>query len=765
MKKLWKRYSIWSTIILLGILLCVGGATGIQQFGNVLNQPNIYTEGTYIDSGGNGVIISEFPSTFTRTFSLGALTSTWDTGTSYGLTVPQLVIHGISSSGVPLMSSSGVINGTLATTTNLTEGTNLYYTQSRVRGSMSSTATGLSYDAAGGAFSLTNGYSIPSTTSTGHWDTAYSHSLLTSGNPHSVTKSDVGLSSVENTALSTWAGTGYISSVGTIGTGVWNATAITTAKGGTGLASSVGLGDTWYGSAANAMLILAGNQTVTKNFLSQTGDGAGHSAAPSWSTVTKSDVGLSNVENTALSTWAGSALITSVGNVAAGTWNGSTVVVAKGGTGLSTSAVGDLLYSASTNTWSALTGNGTATRKFLSMTSGTPSWYDLSNVENTALSTWAGTTNITTLGTITSSSTSDASKALNVTHTGANASGTGYAVYAAKTGAGSSSTNVGGYFSASGATNNYGIVIGAGALLSGVAVKDEFNSDFPTKARFASSGSANGTLYLDHYSAGTSDHAAHIVFRRARDSAIGTNTTDTNNSDVLGRINFYGVGGGGWMGAGWLMGAQDGNVANGHVPGLVQIATVTTAGAVNYWDFWSNGDTTIPSPTGTGGVAIGYSGGKLTSLNGSSRRYKENILPATLNTDAVYSLAPVTFNYKSDGRPNFGYIAEDVDSIGGLENLIWYENGIPESLNYDKLGIYHNEILKKYHAVMESETTGLKIKGGLHIDDNGKTQPACDSAVRGTIWVVKGGDGTADSVQVCLKDAQNNYSWRILNVL
>lgn len=54
----------------------------------------------------------------------------------------------------------------------------------------------------------------------------------------SVTASDVGLGSVENTALSTWAGSANLTTLGTIGTGSWNATIISLAKGGTGVALS-----------------------------------------------------------------------------------------------------------------------------------------------------------------------------------------------------------------------------------------------------------------------------------------------------------------------------------------------------------------------------------------------------------------------------------------------------------------------------------------------------------------------------------------------
>jgi len=95
------------------------------------------------------------------------------------------------------------------------------------------------------------------------------------------------------------------------------------------------LGDVIYGAASGTPTRLAGNTTTTKQFLSQTGTGSA-SAAPSWSTVTKSDVGLSNVENTALSTWAGSTNITTLGTVTTGTWNASTIAVNRGGTGATT---------------------------------------------------------------------------------------------------------------------------------------------------------------------------------------------------------------------------------------------------------------------------------------------------------------------------------------------------------------------------------------------------------------------------------------------
>jgi hypothetical protein len=59
--------------------------------------------------------------------------------------------------------------------------------------------------------------------------TGLSTHIADTTNPHSVTKTQVGLGNVENTALSTWAGSSNITTLGTIGTGVWQGTAIDSA--------------------------------------------------------------------------------------------------------------------------------------------------------------------------------------------------------------------------------------------------------------------------------------------------------------------------------------------------------------------------------------------------------------------------------------------------------------------------------------------------------------------------------------------------------
>lgn len=148
------------------------------------------------------------------------------------------------------------------------------------------------------------------------------------------------------------------------------------------------LGAIGYQSAADTTTLLAPNTTAAKQFMSQTGTGT-NGAAPVWSAVTKSDVGLGSVENTALSTWAGSANITTLGTVATGTWNATTIGLTKGGTGQTTAlagfnalspstTLGDIVYHDGTNNV-RLAGNTTATRKFARQTgngtvSAAPAW-------------------------------------------------------------------------------------------------------------------------------------------------------------------------------------------------------------------------------------------------------------------------------------------------------------------------------------------------------------------------------------------------------
>jgi hypothetical protein len=94
---------------------------------------------------------------------------------------------------------------------------------------------------------------------------------------------------------------------------------------------------------------------------------------PAWITsLAASKVGLGNVENTALSTWAGSINLTTLGTIATGTWNGTAIGPVYGGTGLTSYTTGDVVYASATNTLSKLAAGTNG--YLLTMVGGVPAW-------------------------------------------------------------------------------------------------------------------------------------------------------------------------------------------------------------------------------------------------------------------------------------------------------------------------------------------------------------------------------------------------------
>lgn len=82
---------------------------------------------------------------------------------------------------------------------------------------------------------------------------------------------------------------------------------------------------TYYDAAGSAAAVLA---AVVAGYVPVTRTVNGHPLSANVS-VTASDIGLGNVENTALSTWAGSTNITTVGTITTGVWSGTALVAAK----------------------------------------------------------------------------------------------------------------------------------------------------------------------------------------------------------------------------------------------------------------------------------------------------------------------------------------------------------------------------------------------------------------------------------------------------
>jgi hypothetical protein len=79
---------------------------------------------------------------------------------------------------------------------------------------------------------------------------------------------------------------------------------------------------------------LNGNASTATNGVVTTGSYTN----PSWLTLNSTKVGLGNVENIAISSWAGSTSLTTLGTITSGIWNGNVIALASGGTGATSQA-------------------------------------------------------------------------------------------------------------------------------------------------------------------------------------------------------------------------------------------------------------------------------------------------------------------------------------------------------------------------------------------------------------------------------------------
>lgn len=186
----------------------------------------------------------------------------------------------------------------------------------------------------------------------------------------------------------------------------WTGTLAET-RGGTNQ-SSYAIGDTLYASAANTLSKLTGNITTTKQYLSQTGNGAA-SAAPVWATIAGTDItgaALTKVDDTNVTLTLGGTPSTALLRAASLTlgWTGQ-LGETRGGTAQSSYVLGDMLYSSAANTLSKLSGNITAVKQYLSQTgtgavSAAPIWAAIAGADITGSAlTKTDDTNVTlTLG-------------------------------------------------------------------------------------------------------------------------------------------------------------------------------------------------------------------------------------------------------------------------------------------------------------------------------------------------------------------------------
>lgn len=163
-------------------------------------------------------------------------------------------------------------------------------------------------------------------------------------------KTSVGLSNVENTALSTWTGNDNITKVGTIVSGVWGGDVIAVNAGGTG-------GSSASQARTNLGLVIGTNVqgvlTPGVDYLTPTGSAINLSNFPvlnqsttgNAATATLADRATvsNNTNATSNTTLTSLPNLAEVGTITSGTWNGAIIDIAHGGTGTSTANFVDLI--------------------------------------------------------------------------------------------------------------------------------------------------------------------------------------------------------------------------------------------------------------------------------------------------------------------------------------------------------------------------------------------------------------------------------------
>ena len=113
-------------------------------------------------------------------------------------------------------------------------------------------------------------------------------------------------------------------------------------------------------------------------------------------------------------------------------------------------------------------------------------------------------------------------------------------------------------------------------------------------------------------------------------------------------------------------------------------------------------------------VFIDLTTGKL-GTTASSGRFKRDINPMGKTSEAIFSLKPVTFHYKSDtaNTPCFGLIAEEVAKVNPALAAVG-KDGKPYTVRYDQINaMLLNEFLKEHKKVEEQQASISQLKSEM----------------------------------------------------
>jgi hypothetical protein len=184
------------------------------------------------------------------------------------------------------------------------------------------------------------------------------------------------------------------------------------------------------------------------------------------------------------------------------------------------------------------------------------------------------------------------------------------------------------------------------------------------------------------------------------DSALSGNTTGSENIAV-----------GDTAGNNLTTGSNNIDIGNQGVAGesnTVRIGTTGTQTAAYMAGIWGG------NPGGGLSPVYVNSSGQL-GAQASSRRFKKDIAEMDAVSEALLSLKPVTFHYKSDntGTAQFGLIAEEVAKICP-DLVVRDKDGEIYTVRYDAVNaMLLNEFLKEHHKVESQEAMIAQLQSAI----------------------------------------------------
>ena len=265
----------------------------------------------------------------------------------------------------------------------------------------------------------------------------------------------------------------------------------------------------------------------------------------------------------------------------------------------------------------------------------------------------------------------------------------------------------------SNAAGSFNTATGAGTLLFNTA---DANTAFGAAALlFNSTGTDNtavGAAALLHNTIAKENTATGAFALSSNtegdgDTAVGANalllnTTGGANTAIgsFALINSIGVGNTAiGYGAGSNVSTANGVICIGHNGQNVTAST------------WIENVYGATTQSGTTAQVIVSDDGQLGTI-ASSERFKKDIATMDKASEAILSLRPVTFHYKTDakGIPQFGLIAEEVAKMNPAL-VLPDKDGKPYSVRYDAVNaMLLNEFLKEHRKVQEQDATIAQVK-------------------------------------------------------